>query len=497
MGSGEGEGPLGAAGSGTPAASRARPSGVAPRRALAVAALGTFMATLDSSIVNITLPTIARDLGAGIAATQWVQLAYALVVTSLLLAAGRLSDVLGRRAVYVAGLVGFAAASALCGAAPAVSALVAARAVQAVFAALLMANAPALVAGVYGPGERGRALAAIAVSVSLGLMLGNSLGGVLAHLFGWRSIFLVNLPVGLGAAWFGWRGLAAMPPAAGPAGARIDWAGAATSFAGIGALLLALSYGGAWGFRSPAVVALFAAATILVAGFLVRQARIASPLLDLSLFRDPTFRSANAASLLTFTATVSVSFLVPFYLVTVLGQTPAEAGLVFLTAPLALTVLSPLGGRLADRVGSRGPTVAGLATIIAGLLALARLDAAASVSDVVWRLFLVGAGQGLFQTPNNTALLSSAPRERLGTASGLQGVMRNLGFALGVAVAGTVVAARGASLTDSTLLEAFGPALHVGAGFAAVALALCLARRDRAPREPDLRPAVQSAGRAP
>ncbi len=453
-----------------------------PGRALLVAAVGTFMATLDSSIVNISLPAIARDLAAGLAATQWVQLAYSLGVTSLLLVVGRLADLWGRRPVYVSGLLTFTAASLLCARAPGVGALIAARGLQAVGAAMIMAVGPAIVAGAFGPGRRGQALAVIAVTVSLGLMLGNSIGGLLTHLFGWRSIFLVNLPFGLSAAWLGWRTLA--PREAAEAGGRgprgrppaLDWPGAAASASGIGALLLAVSHGEAWGWGSARTLALLAAGALLLAAFVVRQRRAADPLLDLDLFHDPTFRSANLASLLTFTATVSVNFLMPFYLVTLLGRSAAQAGLIFMTGPLALSLLAPVGGRLADRAGSRGPTVAGLALIVAGLLALGRLGEAAGSADVIWRLALIGAGQGLFQTPNNNALLSSVPPARLGVASGLQAVTRNLGFVAGVALAGALVAARGASLTDATFLSGYAFALRVAAALALAALAVCAVR---------------------
>ncbi len=453
-----------------------------PGRALLVAAIGTFMATLDSSIVNISLPAIARDLAAGLAATQWVQLAYSLGVTALLLVFGRIADLRGRRPVYVSGLLTFTAASLLCALARGVGALIAARGLQAIGAAMMMAVGPAIVVGAFDLGRRGQALAVIAVTVSVGLMLGNSIGGLLTHLFGWRSIFLVNLPLGLWAAWLGRRVLAPLEAAGaggqGPHGRppALDWPGAAASASGVGVLLLAASHGEAWGWGSARTLALLAAGTLLLAAFVVRERRTADPLLDLDLFRDPTFRSANLASLLTFTATVPVNFLMPFYLVTVLGRSAAQAGLIFMTGPFTLSLLAPVGGRLADRVGSRGPAVAGLGLVIAGLVALGRLGEGAGSADVVWRLALIGAGQGLFQTPNNNALLSSVPPTRLGVASGLQAVTRNLGFAAGIALAGALMAARGASLTDATFLSGYPLALQVAVGLALVALAVCAVR---------------------
>lgn len=458
------------------------------RRTLAVAAIGTFMATLDSSIVNISLPVIAADLAAGLEATQWVQIAYSLGVTALLLVAGRMADLVGRRRVYVAGLVAFTAASVACGAAPDIASLIAGRGVQAVGAAMIMANGPALVAQAFEPGRRGRALAVVAVTVSVGLTLGSSAGGFLTSLFGWRSIFFVNLPIGLGGAWYGWRVLgeaADERPAPGASRHGFDWPGALASAIGVGLLLLAVSRGAEWGWGSAPTAVCLAAAGASLAAFVRHEARAANPLLPLDLFRNRTFRTANVASLLTFTATVALTFLVPFYLVTILSRSPAEAGLIYLAAPLSLSLLAPVGGRLADRAGTRGPQVAGLALVVAGLLLVAELPAAATTWDVVWRLVVVGAGQGLFQTPNNTALLSSAPMARLGVASGLQAVMRNLGLALGVAIAGALVAAAGASLHDATFLRGFRLALRVSAGLAAAALVLCAARGSR-------RPAVQS-----
>jgi len=432
-------------------------------------ALGVIMATLDASVVNIALPTLQRVWQAGLSEVEWVALAYSLTLTGLLLAAGRLADARGRRTVYGAGLLLFTLASVLCGLAPALESLIALRVFQGVGAALLSANGSALLVQAFPPEERGRALGAFGAMVGVGLALGPPLGGLLVAHASWRWIFLVNLPLGLLAFVMLRRRVprdvvrtAAAPtlrvgdPAPGePAAARppreeglppLLWATA------LAALLLALTLGPERGWSSVPVIALAAAGVVLLASFVVSQARSSNPLLPLGLVGGPL----GAAVTLTFLGqvlSVSVGFAMPMVLEALARLSAAQSGSWLAVLPVAALLGAPVAGRLADRLGTRPLTVIGMLLTGAGLLVLATLGfrggppGAADASPLAWMplaagLALVGVGQGLFAVPNASALLSLVPAERLGLAAGLQGTARNLGIAAGVAATGSMLAGR-------------------------------------------------------
>jgi EmrB/QacA subfamily drug resistance transporter len=268
---------------------------------------------------------------------------------------------------------------------------------------------PAIIARTFGQGERGKALGLNAVSVAIGLSLGPALGGLLTEFGTWRAIFFVNVPVGIFAiAW------AARILPVEPAGRRqsFDILGAALSACGLFALLLALNQAEPLGWTSPLVVGLLALALILGVAFVAVERRTAAPMMDLGLFRVRAFSAGLVAVIVAFAGLFTATFLLPFILQEGSGYTPLEAGLLITPIPIAAALVAPFSGALSDRIGQRAPASLGIAVLAAGLLSLATLPAGFAVGDLVWRLALIGAGQGLFLSPNSSAILGSVPRPR-------------------------------------------------------------------------------------
>jgi EmrB/QacA subfamily drug resistance transporter len=455
-----------------------------------------FMTTLDASIVNIGLPSIARAFGTALTGTiEWVIIGYLIVIAALLLTFGRLSDAVGRAPIWTAGLAVFTVGSAVCGAAPSLPFLVAARALQGVGAALILSTSTAILVGAVPPTERGRALGWSAVAIALGVSAGPTAGALLTEHLGWRWIFYVNVPIGVGAVA---ATLRVLPRTAGRERVRFDPAGALLLAVGIAALNLGLSFGDRWGWTSPRLLGTLALGVCALAGAVLVERRSANPVLDLRLFRDRIFASALVSMTLAMLALFAISFLLPFYFEELRGFSTARSGWLLTPLPLTLAVVAPIAGAVADRFGSRWLAPLGLAIAAGGLLLLARLDATASTWDVAWPLVLAGLGNGLFQSPNTRALMGAAPATEQGEASGLLATARVTGQALSVAVAGAVFtslggAAAGSALVarrvawshasvaqtadfEATFLHGFRGALIVCAAFAAIGVLTALVR---------------------
>lgn len=443
------------------------------------------MATLNLSIVNVSLPTIVAEFGADIGEAQLVVVSYVAVVTALLVTAGRLGDRVGRRSSYVAGFAVFAGGAALCGAAQGVLELMIFRALQALGAAMLIASGPAVIAETQ-KGGRGQALGLVAIAVAAGLTVGNVLGGIIVEFLGWRWIFLVNVPVGVAGVLMA---RAYVPQTRLPV--AIDWTGAVFFAAAVLSLLAGLGAPGTTRFAGVAVALGFFVA------FLAWERRARDPLIPRGLGKDRFVVLGTATVLLTFVAMATSSFLIPFYLANVLGASPSTIGIVLFANPLGFSFVGPFSGRLHDRLPPGiGNALAplGLGVAAAGFVLLASLGAAAPLPVVFVELFVIGIGMGLFMAPNNSALLGAVRRDMLGVLSGVIATMRNLGMSLGFALAGQLfllLNPAGADAPAGAFVPAMNAVFLAAAGILAVAAGLSLAR----PR-PAETPVVSVAGEA-
>jgi len=405
------------------------------RSAILVATLGAFLTPFTSSAVNLALPTIGRGFGATAVTLGWISTANMLAAAALVVPFSRLADLHGRRRVFQAGATVFTAASLWASLAPTLPQLLAARAVQGAGAAAMFGTGVAILTSVLPPGERGRALGLNSAATYLGLSLGPTLGGWLTGSVGWRAIFLVNVLVGVAllAALTRLRG-----EWAGARGERFDLPGATLYVAGLVALLFGLTRLSApWG----AVTALAGAA--LLGLFLGWEARLAHPVLDVALLRRNTvFAMSSLAAFLNYAATAAVGFLVSLYLQFVRGLGPGEAGLVMLSQPVLMMLVSPAAGALSDRVEPRVPASAGMALTALGLAGLAAVSPATPLAWIVGALVVLGTGFGLFTSPNTNAGMGAVGPRHYGVASGFLGTMRLTGQTASMAVAVLVLGLR-------------------------------------------------------
>ncbi len=412
---------------------------------------GSFMTALDGSVANIVLPVLSQTFKSDVETVEWVVTVYLLVVSGLLLSFGRLGDMRGHKPVYVSGFLLFVISSALCGLAPNAIVLIVFRALQALGGAMLLANAPAILTKSFPATQRGQALGLQSTMTYLGLTVGPSLGGWLTSQLSWRAVFYINVPVGLFALWLSLRVIPR--DAATENTERFDVAGAFTFTAGLVALLLGLNQGHAWGWTSAPMLALLASAVILLGVFLFIERRVASPMLDLSLFRVRVFSASTASAVFNYICLYTVLFLLPFYLIQARGLDPAQAGLILTAQPIIMAVAAPISGTLSDRIGARLLSTSGMAIIAVGLFLLSQLGPQASPGNVALGLAVVGLGTGMFVSPNTSALLGAAPLHRRGIASGILATARNVGMVLGVGLAGaifTTVQAQGQALGSPT-----------------------------------------------
>ncbi len=401
-------------------------------------AAGILLTTIDGNIVNVALPTLVRNLQTNFATIQWVVLAYLLTLATLLLSLGRLGDMIGKKPIYTTGFIIFTLGSALCGLAPTVSWLIGFRVVQAIGGAMLLALGMAIVTEAFPPNERGRALGISGTFISVGIVVGPTLGGLIINELSWRWIFYVNLPIGIIGTFLAIR----FVPASKPIGRQqFDFGGAMTLFFGLLTLLLGLTAVQQQGF-GPLVYYLFSGFLLFLAAFLIIESRNAQPMIDLRLFRSKLFSINLVTGLITFIAIAGTVILMPFYLENILGFEPRQVGLLMAIVPLFLGIVAPLSGNLSDRWGTRPLTVIGLLVLVLGYYAMSTLNEQTTAAGFVLRMLPVGIGMGLFQSPNNSAVMGSVPRERLGIASGLLAIARTLGQTTGIALLGALWASR-------------------------------------------------------
>lgn len=450
------------------------PARLAPsvRWALASLSLSMLMPSLDVSIANIGLPTLARAFAASFQDVQWIVLAYLLAVTTLIVSAGHLGDIVGRRRLLLVGIGVFTLASLMCGLAPTLWLLVAARAVQGFGAAIMMALTIALVGETVPKSRTGSAMGLLGTMSAIGTTLGPSLGGALIAGFGWRVIFLVNVPLGLLNLFLGLRTLPAARRAPNAERAGFDSAGTLLLALTLAAYALAMTVGrGSFGPRN---LALLSAAVLGGLLFVFAQAKVASPLLRLAMFRDPTLSAGLAMSVLVSTVVMATLVVGPFYLSRALGLDLARVGLVMSVGPFVAALTGVPAGRIVDRFGASRMTMVGLVGMAAGLLALSTAPERFGVAGYVAAVAVVTADYALFQAANNTSVTADARPDQRGVISGMLSLSRNLGLITGASAMGAVFALASAT-TDVAVASPQAVAAGMQATFAVAALLIFVA----------------------
>lgn len=440
--------------------------------ALASLSLSMLLSSLGISIANVGLPTFTQAFGASFQDVQWVVLAYLLAITTLTVGAGRLGDIVGRRRLLLTGIIVFTTASVLCGVAPTLWQLIAARAAQGTGAAIMMALTIAFV-GETVPKERtGSAMGLLATMSAIGTALGPSLGGVLIAGLGWRAIFLVNLPLGILTLLLMYRYL----PAHGP-NRQTD----RDSFDARGMLLLALTLAAyalamtiGRGSFGPFNVALLFAAALGAIFFVVAEKRAASPLIRLAMFRDPLLSASLGMNTLVSTVLMATLVVGPFYLSRALALDTASVGLVLSAGPLVVVLSGVPAGRVVDRFGAQGIAIVGLAGIAAGSFMLSVLPVTLGIPGYLAPLVILTAGYALFQTANNTGVMADVPQNRRGVVSGMLNLSRNLGLITGASVMGAVFALASAT-TDVTMARPEDVATGMRTTFAVAGVTMVVA----------------------
>lgn len=439
---------------------------------LGVTSLGTFMATLDAGIVNVALPAIGAQLQVTLSLVQWVVSAYLLGISSFLPLFGKVSDLHGKRQIYLTGMGVFVAGSFLCCMAETIWSLVLARILQSIGAAMLMANALAIVSTAFPGTERGRAMGINSTFVALGSLAGPSLGGILIGHFVWQSIFYINIPIGLVTLLFGYM---ILPWEKSQGQKPFDYAGAVLFALAMTTLLLVISHGQEWGWRSPLTVGSLLVAIAAFWLFFRCEVRKEYPMIELSLFKNESLLSGTISAMLAYMALFANNILLPFYLDQVLQATPVQIGLVITPLPLCIALIAPVSGYLSEKTNPATMTATGLFVTMSGLFYLASLNEQAAIWQVIGSQVVIGIGNGLFQAPNNHSVLSAAPPGKVGLVGGINSLVRNVGMVSGVAVAVAVF--------ENRSQQALGQVAAAGGQFAgflagyhtAIAVAACLA----------------------
>jgi len=451
---------------------------------LGAVAFGLFMMMLDNTIVNVALPAIGRDLRIGISELEWVVNGYALTFAVVMLTGGKLADMLGRRRIFIVGLAIFTLSSLACGLATSPEMLIGARIVQGVGAALMNPATLSIITATFPPRQRGMAIGIWAGTAGMALAIGPLLGGVITQKIDWSWIFFVNVPVGILAIVV--ARLAIRESRDTSAEQRLDLPGLVTSAIGLFALTYGLIEANTYGWTSTRILALFALAVVALIAFVLLELHQRIPMVDLSLFRNPTFAGANVTMLLVALAMFGVFFFVSLYMQNILGYSATQAGATFLPMTIMIVLLAPLAGKLTDRIGGRWLMGGGMILVGISLVVFSQLDRGSSFWDIFPGLILGGMGMALTMTPTTSVVMGSVAVDKAGVGSAVLNSMRQMGGSLGIAIMGAIVAA---SLTvpatdpraADQFVRGFQHALLAAAGiaFAAAIVAIATVRHHR------------------
>ena len=444
------------------------------RWALASLSLSMLLSSLGTSSANVGLPTLAIVFDVSFQEVQWVVLAYLLAITIMIVSVGRLGDIIGRRRLLLAGTILFTVASAFCGAAPSLWWLIAARALQGLGAAIMMAITVAFVSDVVPKQRIGSAMGLVGTMSAIGTALGPSLGGMLIAAFNWQAIFLVNIPLGILTFLLAYRHLPVDRKCLRSGSVRFDTVGTLLLALTLAAYALAMTLGrGSFGAVN---ITLLAAAAFGLVGFILAESKTASPLIRLAIFRDPRLSASLAMSTLVSTVMMATLVVGPFYLSHGLGLGAMSVGMVMSVGPLAAALTGVPAGRLADAFGAHRVTIVGLIGIAAGALIMCLIPATRGIVGYIAPIVTMTVGYALFQTANNTSVMREVPADQRGVMSGMLNLSRNLGLISGASVMGAVFdLASGTTDITTASPEAVATALRITFGLAAMLIVAALA----------------------
>ena len=402
-----------------------------------------FMIMLDNTVVNVALPAIKSDLGISQSELEWTVAAYALTFASLLLTGGKLGDLLGRRLIFVIGLVVFTASSLFCGLSSSAPELISARAVQGVGAALMMPATLSIISATFAVRERGMAIGIWAGVSAMALAIGPLLGGIITEHISWNWIFYVNVPIGLLGVV---AALVVVPESRDTSHEqRLDLPGLLSSGIGLLAIVYALIEAHNFGWTSARILGLFAISAVALATFVLLELHQRLPMLDLSLFKSGTFAGANLVAILVTLAMFGIFVFFPIYMQTFRGWSPIQAGAALLPWTVMIVIFAPIAGKLSDRVGSRWLMAAGMTVVSICCVLLSTVTLHSTFWHMLPAFILGGLGMSFVMTPMSAAAMGAAPVDKAGVASGVLNTFRQVGVALGIAITGAIVADRAAA----------------------------------------------------
>ncbi|MDA0797333.1 MAG: MFS transporter [Chloroflexi bacterium] len=409
--------------------------------ALGIAATSTVLGTSDFSIVLIALPTLTDVFSGKTSTVIWVSLGFQLISLGLVLPAGRFGDLFGVRRVFVGGMLVYAIGMLLAGLATGIVPLILARMVQSAGSAMSNALASAIVTSAFPRQERGKALGILMSAAAVGMMIGPSLGGLMLGTLGWRWIFLIRVPLAAGAFVLAVILLEKDHPRENKPEGRFDILGSITLFFAASTFAIGVNRGSSQGFESLPFIAFFGTSLLLIATFIIMSLRSPSPVIDLRIFKRRAFAIGSGLMVASTMTVVTLSFLMPFYLIIGKSLSPAGAGLVLLAGPAMMIFMSPIAGRLSDSFGPRILTPLGLGTTAVAFFGLSTLPADAPIPLILVMLGASSLGSSLFNPPNQSAIMGAAPPDQMGTVSGLIPTLRNIGLITGIATAEAIFVA--------------------------------------------------------
>jgi len=403
---------------------------------LIIVLMSTFMSALDGSIVNVALPKMATALNVTTSSIQLVATSYLIVIAGTVLIFGKLGDMLGKSKMFKFGLGLFTFGSLLCGITSSFPILILARIVQAIGAAGTMANNQGIITQSFPQNERGKALGFLGTSVALGSLVGPGLGGIIVGAVSWEFIFLINVPIGIIALFYVNK---LLPKGHKTVKGKMDSIGAILFMFTIVPLFAALDEGLNRGFTDPIILLGFIVAIISFIIFIFVEKKRENPLLQLEIFSNKLFSLSIFCAFITFIAIFCNNIILPFYLQNVMNYTPQHTGLILMVYPLLLTVVAPLSGALSDKIGSEVLTFIGLVLISLGLILMSTLNVDSTLVSMIIFIGIMSVGMGLFQSPNNSLIMSTVPKDKLGIAGSINALVRNLGMVCGIVLATTLL----------------------------------------------------------